>query len=381
MPMPTALRDILPGARRLARQAGLLLGVSVLIGAFLFHVWTGLGQLPERWPTLLWNVYFSFIYAVFIVTSIRATMTVLEARVPLRSRRAVALHVGVLSVATVTAYGLATGFCKVLHGSSFSVRWQVLVVTATVTFMVTLVWSAFAYMNSFYQKLREAEAARYEARLSALRAQINPHFLFNAFNSIAALVRTRPGEAEAVVEDLSDLFRYALRASKDGGTATLGDELEAACRYLSVEKARYRGRLTVEIRVPEQLRPLPIPSMTLQPLVENAVKHGVGETQGDCTVSVTAERADGTLLLRVLDTGPGFDSTDLGDMLGEGSGLANVRERLELFFGEAAQMRLLPQGIELQIPLRGTAETRPRSAVEEHAFGSDEHAFGMTEAE
>uniref|UniRef100_UPI003C6DF19A sensor histidine kinase n=1 Tax=Salinibacter ruber TaxID=146919 RepID=UPI003C6DF19A len=103
--------------------------------------------------------------------------------------------------------------------------------------------------------------------------------------------------------------------------------------------------------------------------------------QGDCTVSVTAERADGTLLLRVLDTGPGFDSTDLGDALGEGSGLANVRERLELFFGEAAQMRLLPQGIELQIPLRGTAETRPRSAVEEYAFGSDEHAFGMTEAE
>ncbi|WP_251930315.1 sensor histidine kinase [Salinibacter ruber] len=378
--MLTAIRNALPGPRRLARQAGLLLGISVLIGAFLFHVWTGLGQLSERWPTLLWNVYFTLVHATIIVASVRAAMYVLRTSVPLQSRRAVALHVGTLSVVTVVAFGTATGLCKALH-PGFDLSWEVLLTSATTASAATLIWSAFSYMSAFYQRLREAEEARYEARLSALRAQINPHFLFNAFNSIAALVRTRPGEAEAVVEDLSDLFRYALRASKDGGTATLEDELEAACRYLSVEKARYRGRLTVEIRVPEQLRPLPIPSMTLQPLVENAVQHGVGETQGDCTVSVTAERADGTLLLRVLDTGPGFDSTDLGDMLGEGSGLANVRERLELFFGEAAQMRLLPQGIELQIPLRGTAETRPRSAVEEHAFGSDEHAFGMTEAE
>jgi sensor histidine kinase YesM len=112
--------------------------------------------------------------------------------------------------------------------------------------------------------------------------------------------------------------------------------------------------------------------MTVQPLVENAVKHGVGETQGDCTVSVTAERADGTLLLRVLDTGPGFDSTDLCDALGEGSGLANVRERLELFFGEAAQMRLLPQGIELQIPLRETVEVRPEPEFVEPAVEMNE---------
>lgn len=356
--MPTALRDILPGARRLARQVGLLLGVSVLIGVFLFHVWTGLGQLSERWLTLLWNVYFSFIYAVFIVTSIRATMTVLEARVPLRSRWAVALHVGGLSVATVTAYGLATGFCKVLHASSFSVRWQVLVVTATVTFVVTLVWSAFAYMNSFYQKLREAEAAQYEARLAALRAQINPHFLFNAFNSIAALVRTRPDEAEAVVEDLSDLFRYALQASKDSGMATLGAEVKAVRRYLSVEHARYRDRLIAEINVPEDLRPAPVPSMTVQPLVENAVKHGVGKTREACTVTVTARRTDETLVLRVTDTGPGFDTTDLDAVLNEGSGLANVQERLALFFGEAAQMTLLPQGVEVRLPLQQAAEAR-----------------------
>ena len=89
-------------------------------------------------------------------------------------------------------------------------------------------------------------------------------------------LRALLGEAEAVVEDLSDLFRYALQASKDSGMATLGAEVKAVRRYLSVEHARYRGRLIAEINVPEDLRPAPVPSMTVQPLVENAVKHGVG---------------------------------------------------------------------------------------------------------
>ncbi|WP_118830033.1 sensor histidine kinase [Salinibacter ruber] len=371
--MLTAIRNALPGPRRLARQAGLIFGVSVLIGTFLFHVFTGLDQFPDRWPQFLWNVYFTLIHATIIVASVKAAIRALRTSVPLQSRRAVALHVGTLSVVTVVAFGTATGLCKALH-PGFDLSWEVLLTSATTASAATLIWSAFSYMSAFYRRLREAEAARYEARLSALRAQINPHFLFNAFNSIAALVRTRPGEAEAVVEDLSDLFRYALQASKDSGMATLGAEVKAVRRYLSVEQARYRDRLIVEINVPEDLRPTPVPSMTVQPLVENAVKHGVGETQGDCTVSVTAERANGTLLLRVLDTGPGFDSTDLGDVLGEGSGLANVRERLELFFGEAAQMRLLPQGIELQIPLRETVEVRPEPEFVEPAVE-------MTEAE
>ncbi len=373
MLMPTSIRNAFPGPRRLIRQAGLILGVSVLVGTFLFHVFTGLDRFLDQWPRFLWNVYYTVIHATIMFTSVKAAVNVLRTAVPLQSRRAVALHVGVLSVTTVVAFGIATGFCRAFH-PGFNLAWEVLFTSATVAFGATLIWSAFVYMSAFYQQLREAEAARYEARLSALRAQINPHFLFNAFNSIAALVRTRPGEAETVVEDLSDLFRYALQASKENAAVTLGDELEAARRYLSVEKARHRDRLTVEIDVPEQLRPVPIPSMILQPLVENAVKHGVGETQGDCTVSVTAEWADGTLLLRILDTGPGFGTTHLDEVLGEGSGLANVQERLELFFGETMQMRLLPQGVELQLPVREATEVRPEPAV-------DKPAVEMTGAE
>ncbi|WP_103029911.1 sensor histidine kinase [Salinibacter altiplanensis] len=348
--MLAAIRDALPSARRLARQLGLVLGVGVLVGTFLFHVWTGLGQLPGRWRALAWNVYYSLVYTAIIFASVRVAIYVLQARVPLRSRCDVALHAGVLSVVTVGAYGLATAFCWAVH-PAFSVRWQVLVVTAAVAFGGTLVWSAFTYMRALYQRLREAEAARYEARLAALRAQINPHFLFNAFNSIATLVRTRPGEAESVVENLSDLFRYALRASKDDA-ATLGQEVGASRRYLSVEQARFRDRLTARIDVPTSLRSVPVPSMTLQPLVENAVEHGVGETQDDCTVAVKAMQDGNRLVLRVVDTGPGFDTTDLEAVLDKGTGLANVRERLRIFFREEAVMSLRPQGVELRLPIR-----------------------------
>jgi len=366
--MNAAIRDALPTPRHVARQAGLIVGASVLVGTFLFHVWTGLGQLSDHWPRFLWNVYFTLIYTTVIVTSVRGTIRLLRATVPLRSRRAVALHVGVLSGVTVAAYGAATGFCKILH-PAFDVSWPVLFVTAAVAFAFTLIWSAFTYMNAFYRRLREAEAAQYEARLAALRAQINPHFLFNAFNSIAALVRTRPDEAEAVVQDLSALFRYALQASKDGGMATVDRELEAARRYLRVEKARFRDRLTVRVDVPEALRGAPLPGMTLQPLVENAVQHGVGETRNDCTVAIEARRTDDRLVLRVTDTGPGFDTTDLDAVLEGGTGLANVRERLDLFFGAAAQMRLLPQGVELRVPAPGGVEERIRSPFENAVAG------------
>jgi sensor histidine kinase YesM len=102
--------------------------------------------------------------------------------------------------------------------------------------------------------------------------------------------------------------------------------------------------------------------MTLQPLVENAVKHGMGETQDDCTVTVTAEQSDDTLMLRVLDTGPGFDTTDLDAVLDDGTGLANVRERLQIFYGDAAQMHLRTQGVELWIPLNVEGQSTVRTS-------------------
>jgi signal transduction histidine kinase len=348
--MTASLLKWIPNRRTVLRWGLLTVGVSLFIGTVLTQIFVGLGTSPPPWMPLLMNTYFSFIYATIMFGSLRAAASLLKDRVPIRSRKAVALHVALLSVVAVGAYALATVLCATLHPSSFGTSWELQFVTVTLAFLVTLIWSAFAYMNTFYQKLRESEAARYEARLQALRAQINPHFLFNAFNSIAALIRTRPDEAETVVEDLSDLFRYTLQASEQD-TSSLRAEVEAARRYLAVEKARFRDRLSVEIDVPDALWSVSIPSMTLQPLVENAVKHGVGETQEPCTVTIAARRDTDTLLLRVTDTGPGFETPNLDAVVEDGSGLANVRERLSLFFEEDARLDLQPQGVVLRLPL------------------------------
>lgn len=344
-----SIANNLPSAHELGRGLLLIVATSLLVGTFLFHVWVGLDQLSDRWPTLLTNVYYSFIYTTIMFVSLKGTVHWLQSRVTIQSRTSVALHAGLLSLVAVGSYWLATVICWGLH-PTFTVAWESLLVTATLAFLVTLIWSSFMYLNRFYQELRAAEVARYEARLEALRAQINPHFLFNAFNSIAALIRTRPDEAETVVEDLADLFRYTLRASKNDAS-TLDKEIDAARRYLAVEQARFRERLTVAIDVPDPLRSVSIPSMTVQPLVENAVKHGVGQTQEDCTITISAQRKDGHLELRVTDTGPGFETPDLDAVMGEGTGLANVRERLQLFYGDNAHMHLRSQGVELQIPL------------------------------
>jgi signal transduction histidine kinase len=341
-----SIADTLPEPRDVLRWGLLIVGVSIFVGLLISYIFLG----SPAWPDILANIRYSFIYTVIMFTSVNGTAGWLRTRVSVRSRWAVALHAGTLAVATVVSYGLATLACWLLYPAGFGLNVRIQLTVTAIAFLITLAWSAFRYMGVFYRQLRDAEAARYEARLQALRAQINPHFLFNAFNSIAALIRTRSAEAERVVEDLSALFRYALRASEDD-TATLEEEIQAARRYLDIEKARFRDRLHVEIDVPDPLQTVSLPSMTLQPLVENAVKHGVGQTAGPCTVAITAEQTDDTLVLRVQDTGPGFDAPDLEAVLDEGSGLANVRERLRLFFDDAAQMQLCKKGVELRLPL------------------------------
>ena len=335
----------LPRWQTAARKAGLLLLVGILTGAIVFVLRYGREDMSAL--ILARSVAIGIIYTGVMWSAIVAATRWMSARFPMRSERAVALHVAALTGATLLSFLVATAINFTVF--PVEVSGEALLIIATIAAVISLVWSSIAYMRRFHKQMRAAEAAMYDARLQALRAQINPHFLFNAFNAIAALIRARSDEAETVVEDLAELFRYTLRAS-DQDAATLEQELEAARLYLSVEKARFRDRLQVEIDVPDDLRSAPIPSMTLQPLVENAVQHGVGETNGPCTVAVTAETSEGALALRVTDTGPGFDTTDLDAALDEGSGLRNVHERLQLFYGEDAQMTLHPQGVELRVP-------------------------------
>jgi two-component sensor histidine kinase len=175
------------------------------------------------------------------------------------------------------------------------------------------------------------------AELKALRAQINPHFLFNALSVIAGLVHYQPEKADEAIEQLAQVFRYTLRKS-DKEWAPLCEEVDFVSAYLRIEQARFGERLQVEFDVDPAAAHLPIPAMSIQPLIENAVKHGVSAVEGPGTVALRAVLEEGRLRLEVSDNGPGFPPGFSLDNGGEGHGLRNVMERLRGYYGDAARL-------------------------------------------
>lgn len=201
------------------------------------------------------------------------------------------------------------------------------------------------------ERLREL-AARSE--LKALKAQINPHFLFNALNSISALISADPEAAQSTLERLAGIFRGTLLASERESVA-LESELALVDAYLDVERARFGRRLTVERSVSDEALTVPVPPLILQPIVENAVRHGISPRVKGGTVRIEAGIDEGHLVLVVEDDGSGVGSEPHGQMMARGYGLRNVRDRLRTRFGEGEWFRFeSPPGggtrVELRIP-------------------------------
>ncbi len=200
----------------------------------------------------------------------------------------------------------------------------------------------------------ETEALRYqilsrEAELKALRAQIHPHFLFNSLNSISALVGTRPAEARRICELLAELLRRSLAAG-NREWVTLADEIALARSYLSVEQVRFGERLAVQARVGPAAEAWRVPSLILQPLVENAVTHGIASRLNGGVITVEAAVRDGRLVLVVEN--PKDSEASLRP--GTGLGLDSVRRRLEAVYGGEAAMLVEPSAggfrVELHLP-------------------------------
>jgi signal transduction histidine kinase len=187
---------------------------------------------------------------------------------------------------------------------------------------------AIVFYRSAVERGRAVERVRAElaqAELRALRAQINPHFLFNTLNSIACLIAENPRAAEETTTRLAEIFRYALTASEHEH-AGFAEELDFLRSYLEIERTRFGNRLRVEEAIEPGLESVPVPSLLLQPLVENAVRYAVAPRPEGGTVRLSARREGRQLVVEVSDDGPGFD----GDRTpsGAGFGLHSVRERL-----------------------------------------------------
>ncbi len=192
------------------------------------------------------------------------------------------------------------------------------------------------------QETKERELLLHASRseLRALRAQINPHFLFNALNTIAALIPRDPPRAEATVERLAEVFRYTLRGS-ELEWARVCEEMTFVRAYLELELTRFGERLRVASEVEPAAERALVPAMVVQTLVENAVKHGVGACRGQGRVEVAIRCRDGRLRIEVRDSGPGFTLPALDPppaTPGAGRGLRNIRERLRGYFGDAASL-------------------------------------------
>jgi two-component system, LytTR family, sensor kinase len=228
-------------------------------------------------------------------------------------------------------------------------------------------------------RTQELERLVMQAELRALQSQIHPHFLFNALNALYGSIPRAAGEARQLVLSLSEVFRYFLTTSKT--MVRLEEELNIVTAYLEIEKARLGPRLEVRMDVGKELMEVRIPVLSVQPLVENAIQHGVSAQPGPGWVSVGARREGGMLLVEIRDSGPGLGETS--DPASNRVGLENLRRRLELTYGSGASLEIWDArpGVvaELRIPAGGAqlAAGQKESTVGGEGLGV---VFGMTDA-
>jgi LytS/YehU family sensor histidine kinase len=209
-----------------------------------------------------------------------------------------------------------------------------------------------------------------ESRLQSLRAQLQPHFLFNALNTISAFTETDPQTARRLMGQLGDLLRASLTHA-NRPVVTLGEELTFLDDYLAIESARFEGRITVSVKADDDLLNAMVPSFLFQPLVENAIRHGVAPRVSGGRVEVTATRQAATLTLRVRDDGVGLPAGWTFDR-DVGVGLRNVASRLEHLYGRADLLRVVSNSaggadVQIDLPIRApaaAASARPRVAAD-----------------
>ena len=258
---------------------------------------------------------------------------------------ALALAVGIFSFIDSWVLGLTrpaseTGFVRIFIGIYF--------------FDLTLLgaWSALYYAINFFlqveqqaDRLERLEAQATSAQLAMLRYQLNPHFLFNTLNSISTLVllnQTKP--ANAMLTRLSSFLRHTL-VTQPGGKVTVAQEVETLQLYLEIERMRFEERLQTNFRIEDRAARAQIPSMLLQPLIENAIKYGVSPQEDGAEISLLAQIVGPRLRVTVSDTGPGVDVGGMSDDLpavmathkrrdSTGVGLANIRDRLAQAYGD-----------------------------------------------
>ncbi len=231
---------------------------------------------------------------------------------------------------------LETGIWEFSAFTGNALQWQVFTGVLVYTIIASVV-----YILQIMENLREEErrAARAETlyaqnSLAVLQAQLNPHFLFNTLHTLMALVRYDPKKAENAIEKLSEMLRYSLKDKRDSGNhlVRLEDELNFVENYLGLEKLRLGERLMVEKHIESDSLDCLLPAFTVQPLIENSIKHGIAPKSISATISISAKKENGKLKLEIGDNGIGSENGKVEDS--DGLGINLIREQLQIQYGE-----------------------------------------------
>lgn len=271
-------------------------------------------------------------------------------RLPVRTGFLVAWALAVVT----TALGSAVVY-SMDHALEFGLTsppgsgWRFSLGNAAICALIAAALLRYLYIRERWQERIEAAA---KAQVDALQARIRPHFLFNSMNTIASLIRKRPEDAERAVEDLSDLFRAALGARET--LATLGEELDLIGHYLRIEGLRLGDRLRLELDLDTLPRELPLPALLLQPLVENAVYHGIQRLAEGGTLRIRGKREAGCVEIVIHNPVP-----DDAAVPRNAHALSNVRARIEYHFGDKGSLLVQPERGEFTVTVRLPDVTTP----------------------
>ena len=304
------------------------------------------GQPRISWPNLLRSSS-----EWLFLAALTPIVIVLARRVPLRRDRVGQLLVTHAIGALLLCLGWATlgillgaalhTFPYMGHFGRDYLSWIMTSVPWSVVMYFTILGCVYAFTYFAEAREREAQQAKLsaqlaEARLGALRMQLNPHFLFNSLNALAVLVRDqKTRDASRMLELLGAVLRQVLHGEKRQ-EVTLAEELRFIEQYLAIEQVRFSDRLQLRWSIDPSIRGVLVPEFILQPLVENAIRHGIAKRSEPGMIEVSASPEAGDLVLRVSDDGPGYRP----DQSETGVGLANIRARLETLFGPAGRLEL-----------------------------------------
>ncbi len=319
-----------------------------MLSAWQAHYWYSFSREPMSWPeSFRYEMSYAWLWAL-------ATPLILWMARRYRIERG---HIGI----RLLIHGLVMAACIILTKTAYDAivmppqsafrdfTWARLLRSVEFTAdtgallysVIVLLDHSWVYYRRYQQSLINAGNLRTElvhAQLQALRMQLHPHFLFNTLHTVSELVHEDPDLAERTIARLSELLRLFM-ASSTIHEVPLSEELRILGLYLEIERTRFQDRLSVHYDVPAELRDAMVPSLLLQPLVENAIRHGFGRKAGPGWVAIAAEKYGDTLVLRITDNGAGLDGP-ASPGAHSGMGLAITRGRLESLYGERQSLEL-----------------------------------------